>query len=180
MEISLYSNTCLINADCNKYMQYMPDQSIDLIITSSPYADQREKTYGGISPDKYVEWFIPITKEFKRILKPSGTFILNIKEKAINGERHTYVLELILNMRMNGWLWTEEFIWHKKKVYPDNVLYLATECSNRNHSASFPETLPEWLIKLFTDPGDWVVDPFLGSGTICAVARKLKRNSVGY
>jgi len=51
-------------------------------------------------------------------LKPSGTFILNIKERAVNGERSTYVIELILEMRKQGWLWTEEFIWHKKNCYP--------------------------------------------------------------
>jgi len=39
---------------------------------------------------------------------------LNIKERVVNGERHTYVLELILAMRGQGWLWTEEYIWHKK------------------------------------------------------------------
>jgi site-specific DNA-methyltransferase (adenine-specific)/site-specific DNA-methyltransferase (cytosine-N4-specific) len=43
---------------------------------------------------------------------------LNIKEKAEKGERHTYVLELILALRQQGWLWTEEFIWHKKNSYP--------------------------------------------------------------
>jgi DNA modification methylase len=68
----------------------------------------------------------------------------------------------------------------RKEVYPDNVLHLATECNNKNHSAAFPESLPEWFIKLFTDEGDWVLDPFLGSGTSCIVARKLRRNSIGF
>lgn len=45
-----------------------------------------------------------------RVLKPSGTFILNIKEKVVNGERHPYVLELILALRRQGWLWTEGYI----------------------------------------------------------------------
>ncbi len=44
--------------------------------------------------------------------------MLNIKERVVNGERHTYVLDLILNMRQQGWLWTEEFMWHKKNSYP--------------------------------------------------------------
>ena len=157
-----------------------------------------------------------------RVLKPTGTFILNIKEKVVGGERSTYVLELILALRKQGWLWTEEYIWHKKNsypgkwpnrfrdawehclqfnkdrhfamyqdavrvpignwsmsrlknlsetdrtrdeaknnsgfgkkvsnwigketVYPTNVLYLATECSNKDHSAAFPEELPTWFI----------------------------------
>lgn len=241
--------------DAKKELQKLESNSVDLIVTSPPYADQRKGTYGGIHPDKYVEWFLPISKELLRILKPTGTFILNIKEKVVDGERSTYVMELILEMRKQGWLWTEEFIWHKKnsypgkwpnrfrdswerllqfnkdkkftmyqeevmvpmgdwaktrlrnlsdtdkrrdnsrvgsgfgknisnwltrdKAYPSNVLHLATECSNKNHSAAFPEELPEWFIKLFTKEGDTVLDPFAGSGTTLVVAGRMKRHSVG-
>src|SRR3989339_1606072 len=248
-------STDIILGDCLKILKQIPDNQIDLIITSPPYSDQRSSTYGGIKAEKYVEWFLPITKELLRVLKPTGTFILNIKEKVSNGERHTYILELILEMRKQGWLWTEEFIWHKKncypgkwpnrfrdawermlqfnktrnfnmyqenvmvpvgnwangrlknlsetdkirdnsksgsgfgknisnwlnreKVYPTNVLNFATVCNNRNHSAAFPEELPEWFIKLFTQENDWVLDPFLGSGTTSEVAQRMRRNSVG-
>jgi len=51
-------------------------------------------------------------------LRKDGTFILNIKEKVMNAERHTYVLELIIAMKKQGWLWTEEFIWKKTNAYP--------------------------------------------------------------
>lgn len=98
--------------------KYIPENSIDLIFTSPPYADQRKNTYGGISHNEYVDWFLPITEKLLYALKPTGTFILNIKEKAVNGERSTYVMELILAMRKQGWFWTEEFIWHKKNSYP--------------------------------------------------------------
>ena len=64
-------------------------------------------------------------------------------------------------------------------AYPNNVLHLATECGNKNHSAVFPEALPEWFIKLFTKPGDRVLDPFLGSGTTSRVAKRMGRNSTG-
>ena len=104
--------------DCKEILESIDNDSVDLIITSPPYADQRKATYGGISPDMYVEWFLPISKELLRVLKPTGTFILNIKEKVVDGERSTYVMELILEMRKQGWLWTEEFIWHKKNCYP--------------------------------------------------------------
>ena len=50
--------------------------------------------------------------------KPTGTFILNIKERVVSGERSTYVMELILEMKKQGWFWTEEYIWHKKNCYP--------------------------------------------------------------
>ncbi len=111
-------NTELLLGDCKEELKKIPGNSVDLIFTSPPYADQRKKIYGGIHPDKYVEWFLPTTEQFLRVLKSTGTFILNIKEKIINGERSTYVMELILAMRKQGWFWTEEFIWHKKNCYP--------------------------------------------------------------
>ena len=104
--------------DSAERLKKIPDNSVDLIVTSPPYADQRKKTYGGIHPDRYVEWFLPISAELLRVLKPTGTFILNIKEKVVNGERSIYVMQLILAMRQQGWIWTEEFIWHKKNSYP--------------------------------------------------------------
>lgn len=247
--------TDLYLGDCKEQLGSIPDNSVDLIVTSPPYADQRKSTYGGISHDKYVEWFLPISEQLLRVLKPTGTFILNIKEKVVEGERSTYVMELILEMRKQGWFWTEEFIWHKKncypgkwpnrfrdawerllqfnkarqfnmyqeevmvpmgdwansrlknlsstdkirdnskvgsgfgknisnwldrdKAYPSNVLHLATECNNKNHSAAFPEELPEWFIKLFTRENDTVLDPFMGSGTTLIVANRMIRNSVG-
>jgi site-specific DNA-methyltransferase (adenine-specific) len=245
----------IILGDCLSVLPELPAESVDLIVTSPPYADKRKNTYGGVHPDQYVEWFLPISAELKRVLKPDGTFILNIKEKAVNGERHTYVLELILEMRKQGWLWTEELIWHKKNcypgkwpnrfrdawerllqfnkqkkfkmyqesvmvpmgdwaesrlknlsetdkrrdeskalsgfgknvsnwlgrelVYPTNVLHLATETGNKNHSAAFPLELPKWFIKLFTQPGDVVLDPFVGSGTTAHAARLLERHYIG-
>ena len=104
--------------DCGEVLREYPDRFFDLIVTSPPYADSRVRTYGGIKPGQYVDWFLSRAKEFLRVLKPSGTFILNIKEKVVGGERHTYVIELILGMRKQGWLWTEEFIWHKKNCHP--------------------------------------------------------------
>ncbi|MCL6099335.1 MAG: site-specific DNA-methyltransferase [Bacteroidetes bacterium] len=241
--------------DAKVVLKEFEKDSIDLIFTSPPYADSRRNTYGGIHPDKYVEWFLPFSKELFRVLKPSGTFVLNIKEKVVNGERHTYVIDLIHEMRKQGWLWTEEFIWHKKNsypgkwpnrfrdswerllqfnkaknfnmyqeevmvpvgdwaksrlknlsktdkkrdnakngsgfgknvsnwlgrdlVYPTNVLHLATECNNKEHSAAFPDELPEWFIKLFTKEGNVVLDPFMGSGTTAIVANKMGRVGLG-
>jgi site-specific DNA-methyltransferase (adenine-specific)/site-specific DNA-methyltransferase (cytosine-N4-specific) len=67
----------------------------------------------------------------------------------------------------------------RDKAFPTNVLHLATECNNKNHSAAFPEELPEWFIKLFTKENDVVLDPFMGSGTTLTVAKRMKRNSIG-
>ena len=108
----------LLPGDAREELSKLPSNSVDLIFTSPPYAERRKNTYGGISQYEYVDWFMPIADELFEVLKPTGTFVLNIKESAFNGERSTYVLELILEMRRRGWLWTEEFIWHKKNSYP--------------------------------------------------------------
>lgn len=246
----------LLLGDCLQLLQAERSKSIDLIVTSPPYADNRKKTYDGVPVKKYVEWFLPISKELHRVLKDDGSFVLNIKERVVAGERGTYILELILAMRAQGWLWTEEYIWHKKNcypgkwpnrfrdawerclhftksknfrmyqdavkvpmgkwadkrlanlsdtdlirdesrvgsgfgknvsnwlgktdVYPTNVLHLATESSNRSHSAAYPVALPAWFIRLFTKPGDVVLDPFMGSGTTALAAIELARSYVGY
>lgn len=108
----------IICGDSLTILKELPDACFDLIFTSPPYADNRKSTYKGIPIKHYVDWFLPISCELKRVLKPEGSFVLNIKERAANGERQTYVLELILAMKKQGWLWTEEYIWHKKNCYP--------------------------------------------------------------
>ena len=69
--------------DCKEVLKKIESNSVDLIVTSPPYADQRKGTYGGIHPDQYVEWFLPISEQLLRVLSPTGTFILNIKMKKI-------------------------------------------------------------------------------------------------
>lgn len=108
----------IVQGDCLEVLKNLPDAFVDLIVTSPPYADSRKNTYGGVHPDQYVEWFLPIAEQLKRVLKPEGTFVLNIKEKVVQGERHTYVLQLIIELKNQGWLWTEEYMWHKKNSYP--------------------------------------------------------------
>ena len=108
----------IIKGDCLIVLQGISSECIDLIMTSPPYAKKRSTTYGGIHPNEYVNWFLPRSEQFLRVLKPSGSFVLNIKEGAQNGERQTYVLELVLELRKQGWLWTEEYIWHKRNCFP--------------------------------------------------------------
>ena len=108
----------VVQGDASVELRSVPADSIDLIVTSPPYADSRKKSYGGVHPDAYVDWFAPFSAELLRVLKPRGSFVLNIKEKVVEGERHTYVIDLIHKLRGQGWLWTEEYIWHKKNCYP--------------------------------------------------------------
>ena len=231
-------------------------RSVNLIVTSPPYADQRSGNYGGIRADDYAEWFLPRAEAFRECLAEDGSFVLNIKEKAVGGEKHPYVYELVLALRrQQGWRLVDEYCWHKKncypgkwpnrfrdawerllhftvspqfkmrqeavmvsmgdwkrarlrnpsatdrtrdeskhgsgfgkrvenwigrdRAYPSNVLHMATECGFKGHPAAFPKALPEWFIRLFTDAGDTVLDPFAGSGTAPVAALELGRNAIG-
>ena len=230
-------------------------ESVNLIVTSPPYADQRKRQYGSIAPDEYIDWFLPKAEQFQKVLAPDGSFILNIKEKTVGGQRHTYVMNLVMALQRQGWRWVDEYIWHKKNafpgkwpnrfrdaferlhhftiadkfkmrqdavmvpqserskvrarslrpeddcdhipstgsgmitnwaksikrdmVYPSNVLHLGTATPRYRHPAAFPQKLPEWFIKLFTDAGDLVLDPFAGSGTTLAAAELLDRRAIG-
>lgn len=121
MAKSVLNINILYNGDSAKLLAdktKFPDKSVNLIITSPPYADKRKNSYKGVNSAKYVEWFLPIADQLKRILKDNGSFILNIKEHPSNGERETYVLELILEMKKQGWLWIEEYCWYKKNSFP--------------------------------------------------------------
>ncbi len=245
----------LLLGDCADLLKKQRSGSVDLIVTSPPYGDNRRTTYQGVKTGEYVTWFVPIARQMYRVLKDDGSLILNVKERVIKGERGTYVIELILAMRQLGWRWTEEYVWTKKNsypgkwpnrfrdawerclhftkqrqfrmyqdemkiplgkwaerrlanvrpydlirqtsavgspfgkkvanwigkthVYPTNVLNLATESRNRGHSATFPVSLPENFIRLFTCPGDTVLDPFIGSGTTALAAIGLERRYVG-
>lgn len=258
-------------------MARMDDNSVNLVMTSPPYANARKKTYGGIHPDKYVEWFKPIAREIFRILRPDGSFILNIGDNTIDGETHLYTFELpIVLKREIGFKFVDPLVWHKKNpapgkftnrfkdawefcyhftktldikffpanvstpttkesllralrqkdgasgesltgsgfttaagtikknilarrernnssvvgtidsnfdglemALPSNVLHFSGETTNVGHSAPFPEALPTFFIKAFTDIDDLVYDPFMGSGTTAVAARKLQRYFIG-
>jgi len=75
-------STDIYLGDCKEKLKILSDNSVDLIITSPHYADQRKNTYGGTNHDEYVAWFLPISEQLLRVLKPTGTFILNINNIA--------------------------------------------------------------------------------------------------
>lgn len=111
----------VIHGDCLDVMEKMPDNSVDLVITSPPYANQRKNTYGGIPEDKYLEWFLPIACEIKRILKPTGSFFLNIKPHTSKGERVLYVFDLVLALKRGvGFKFVDELCW-TKNAFPGDL-----------------------------------------------------------
>lgn len=105
------------NSECLQYMKTLPNECVDLIVTSPPYAEQRLDTYGGVCENTFPNWFSEIGIEMYRIMKPTGAFVLNIKEHVNNGERSTYVLKTILALS-EIFIWNDTFIWNKLNPFP--------------------------------------------------------------
>jgi len=249
----------------------------NVVITSPPYATQREydpsSGFDPVPPEKYIAWFRDVAAAIESVLAAEGSYFLNIKAHADDGERHTYVMDLVLaHKRQWGWRFVDEFCWRKtddgvpggwnnrfknawEPVFhfcrqqeikfrprevghwsddcfdyspnnpksttgsgllgsgprgaaadrgknhaawqttrsnadsrhgrhggvarPSNVIEAMTEKRQGSHSAPFPRAIPEFFIKAFSDPGDVIFDPFMGSGTTMATAALLERLGFG-
>lgn len=226
----------------------------NLVITSPPYASQRQydstSGFRPIPPDEYVTWFQGVAANIAAVLAPNGSYFLNIKEHAEDGERSLYVKDLVLaHKREWGWRFIDELCWrntrngvpggwnnrfknawepifhfarsasikfcpdavsapsddafdysptnpksqsgsgllgsgkrknqHAGMARPSNVIEVAAESGQGDHSAPFPRALIEFFIKAFSDAGDAVFDPFAGSGTTIIAAQVLGRNGYG-
>lgn len=245
------------------------EQSVDLIMTSPPFGLVRKKSYGNEDADEYCNWFRPFAEGFKRVLKDTGSLVIDIGGAWKPGmpTRSLYHFELLMMLcRDYGFhLCQEHFWWNPSKLptpaewvnvrrvrvkdavncvwwlsptpwpkasnrrvlapYSDSMLHLLkngytaklrpsghdisdkfqkdnggavppnllavanTEsngryqdyCRQNNleiHPARFPAQLPEYFIRMLTDPGDVVVDPFGGSCVTGMVAESLKRRWV--
>ena len=115
----------IYQGDSLELLKQLPDNSVDLVITSPPYADL--KVYidnPGILADNYVEWFLPICNEICRVIKPTGSFILNINDKVENGFRHPYVFDLISEIHKRTELkMFERLFWNKLKSLPNRARF---------------------------------------------------------
>jgi site-specific DNA-methyltransferase (adenine-specific) len=238
--------------DIKAVRRLLGGRKVNVVVTSPPYASQRtyDSTSGfkPIAPDEYVDWYKDVAAVLWEILADDGSYFLNIKEHAEDGERSLYVKDLVLaHKRQWGWRFVDEFCWrntangvpggwpnrfknawepifhfakrsrikffpeavsHKsndvvvysalnpkapsgsgllgcgaKKIEglarPSNVIEAKSEGGQGDHSAPYPVALPEFFIKAFTDPGDVVFDPFLGSGTTMIAGMKLGRSCFG-
>lgn len=270
----------LICGDCRDRntlgILFPPDVRANVVITSPPYAAQRDyDTSSGfrpVPPEGYVAWYADVAAGVESVLAPDGSYFLNIKAHADEGERNLYVMDLVIaHKRQWGWRFLDEFCWRKtdngvpggwanrfknafepvfhfcrerqikfrpKRVghesddcfdyspnnpkstsgsgllgtgprgaaadrgknqsawqrtrrnandlegrfagiaRPSNVVEVRTESSQGSHSAPFPRPLVEFFALAFSDEGDVVFDPFMGSGTTMTAAELLDR--VGY
>lgn len=273
-------NGLIFHADSLEVMKSIPDNSVNLVFTSPPYALHFQKVYGNVSKEDYVHWFAHFAKEIKRILTPDGSFVLNIGGSWNKGAptRSIYHFKLVIALVEEiGFHLAQETFWYNPAKMPvpaqwvtvkrvrvkDSVEYVfwfsKTEhpkANNRNvlrpygkdmlrlsakgvktttrpsghninesfdkihnggsippnmidddtptdllkmgnnsandiytkrckesgvviHPARFPQQLPEFFIKLLTDEGDIVLDPFGGSMTTGYVAESLNRQWIG-
>ena len=240
--------------DSREVLSKYPDKYFDLIVTSPPYADARHQHYDSISPDDYVGFIVSFHDQFWRVLADEGSFVLNVKDRVVNGVRHRFVWHMIEALSLKGWLCIDDYIWVKPNampgywpnrlrdeweycfhmtkqakfamyqdtvkqsigdwaekrlakltgksngrhnsennsgfgrdlrkwvgkdyVLPGNTVRVPLVGKNMGHPAAFPVGLPEFFIKLFTKPGDTVLDPFAGSGSTGLAAEELNRNVV--
>lgn len=258
----------IIHQDALEYMRAsVSDDSIDLIFTSPPFALLRKKDYGNVEEDKYVAWFEEFAHEFYRILKPTGSLVIDIGGSWIPGQptRSLYHFELLImlcrkvqfhlaqefywwnpsklpspaewvNVRrirvkdaVNSIYWLSKTPWPKASnrrvltpysdsmmdliengyqaklrpsghdisdkfqrdnggAIPPNLIaipntesnsYYLRYCKDHNikpHPARFPARLPELFIRMLTDTGDTVFDPFAGSCVTGEVCESLERS----
>jgi site-specific DNA-methyltransferase (cytosine-N4-specific) len=254
------------HADSLEVLALLPDQSVDLILTSPPFGLVRKKDYGNEDADRYVDWFRPFGSLFRRVLNESGSLVIDIGGawKAGQPTRSLYHFKLLISLceefgfhlaqefywwnpsklptpaewvnvrrirvkdAVNSVYWLSVTPWPKasnrrvlypysgsmqellKKGYkaklrpsghdisdkfsrdngaaiPPNLISLAnTEsnsaylkyCEKHNltvHPARYPSALPEYFIRMLTDKGDLVVDPFAGSCVTGEVCERLGR-----
>jgi len=106
-------------ADCLEFIRTIPDDSIDLVITSPPYDGQPKYGNGEkYGRDWYEGFFLSVTKEVLRTLKPHGSFVLNYRSKRQGDERGTLQYELVFWLRRQGFLFCEDFVWGKPSPPP--------------------------------------------------------------
>jgi site-specific DNA-methyltransferase (adenine-specific) len=240
--------------DSREVLKKFPDKYFNLIITSPPYADARGNHYDSISPDEYVDFMVSFHEQIWRVLADNGSFVLNVKDRVVDGVRHRFVWNTIMALSNRGWRCVDDYLWvkpnampgfwpnrlrdeweycfhmtkekqfamyqdeirkpigkwadkrlaklsgksngrhdsenrsgfgrdlrnwvNKSTVLPGNTVNVPLVGKNMGHPAVFPVGLPEFFIKLFTKPGDYILDPFAGSGSTGIAAEELNRSVV--
>lgn len=110
--------TCkIIHGDSREILPTLGEIA-DLIVTSPPYADARDKHYDSIHPDKFADWFGSFHEAFYSALKPTGSLVINIKDKILDGVRHRFVWRTIDKLCDLGWHSIDDYIWYKVNPMP--------------------------------------------------------------
>jgi DNA modification methylase len=118
-------------ADSLEILRKIPTASIQLVLTSPPFALRSKKSYGNVSAEKYCGWFWPFAQEIARVLKPKGSFVLDIGGSWNKGEptRSLYHFELLLRLcSKEGWFQlAQEFYWYNPAKMPAPAQWVTIE-----------------------------------------------------
>jgi len=121
-DIKIFENR-FITGDCEQVLKDIPPRSVDMVLTSPPYADRRDYGNDGkamIVPDEYIAWFAPKAKQFYRVLKDNGSFVLNISDKVVGKYQHLYVFELVIHLvKRTGFHLVRDYVWYNPATPPN-------------------------------------------------------------
>lgn len=105
-------------------LKELPSDSLDLVITSPPFALQRQKEYGNLNQNEYIDWLLQFTIEIKRVLKDTGSFVLDLGGAYLKGRpvRSLYNYQVLLRLcDEQGWNLAEEFFWYNPAKLPSPI-----------------------------------------------------------
>jgi site-specific DNA-methyltransferase (cytosine-N4-specific) len=111
-------------SDSRKTLGGLPENSVDLVVTSPPFALLREKEYGNESQNAYVEWIHTFGVAVQRVLKPTGSFVLDLGGAYERGKpvRSLYQFRVLIDLCDNlGFRLAEEFYWHNPAKLPSPI-----------------------------------------------------------
>lgn len=105
--------------DARAVLPTIPDESINLVFTSPPFALRRQKAYGNVAAADYIEWFWPIAEEIHRILKPDGSFVMELGGawNPGSGTRSLFTYELLVRLGKLFHL-AQDFYWFNPSRLP--------------------------------------------------------------
>ena len=108
------------HTDAIELLRKLPSDSVDLVMTSPPFALTRKKEYGNEPAARYVEWFLPFAREIKRVLKDTGSFVLDIGGAWLPGVpvRSLYHFQVALTLVEEGFRLAQDFYWHNPARLP--------------------------------------------------------------
>jgi site-specific DNA-methyltransferase (adenine-specific) len=106
------------HGDCREVLATLPGKSIDAVVTSPPYAEQRKSTYGGVPESEFPAWTVRWMDPLRRVLKPAGSVMIVIRPHIRDGVLSDYILRTRLAVRDAGWAELDELIWFKRDAPP--------------------------------------------------------------
>lgn len=124
MKCPIIKENSVVEGDSAELLKCLESDSVDLIITSPPYwRDNRRKKYPEQHPDNWKEWWMPMASEMKRVLKDTGSLVMNVRPPAMGGTIHPFVMDTIRAMMDDGWQFRDQYTWVKTNPLPITPRY---------------------------------------------------------